>query len=499
MEALPANALEENLPEDPLSLAAVDGIFYTEHFFPQVATMDPAQCHPEVWQTLENPSYRYVNIQMSRDFAKTSILRSFSSKRIAFARSRAILYIGKSEGHAIRSLKWLLRQAQYNYLYRNTFGIEVDKWGGVEVSFKTPAGTVWVIAAGITGSIRGINTDEGWRPDLIVIDDVADEENASSDVQRKKISDLIHGAVRNSLAPETECPDAKLVILQTPLHKEDHSNVAFRDPQFVSKRFGCWTAATEDALLEMRESSWPERYPSKRLREDKLAAIKMNRGHIFAREKECRLTSPETSAFHGMALQRYDIPPEGMSIAIGVDPVPPPSPVQIEKGLARKDFEAFAVVGRYKANFYVLEYCINRGHLPDWTMNTFVYLLEKWHPRVVAVESYAYQRTLAALFRSIMLKGRYITHIKEIAERRSKYDRIVDPLTAIGAERRLYVRDEHTELIEQWLDYPDVPHEDLLESVAMAVNELNSVIIFDEMLEEEENEIPELEYEGICP
>ena len=112
-----------------------------------------------------------------------------------------------------------------------------------------------MLCVGITGSIRGINFDD-FRPDLIVIDDVIDEENSATVEQRIKIEDLILGALKDSLAPATECPDAKLVMLQTPLNREDASCKALKDDEWVSAVFGCWTPETAGLALNQQESSW---------------------------------------------------------------------------------------------------------------------------------------------------------------------------------------------------------------------------------------------------
>ena len=84
-------------------------------------------------------------------------------------------------------------------------------------------------AAGITGSLRGINFDD-YRPDLIIVDDPQTDETAATLEQRNKVADLILGAVKNSLAPATEEPNAKLVMAITPQHNEDISQQALSGP-----------------------------------------------------------------------------------------------------------------------------------------------------------------------------------------------------------------------------------------------------------------------------
>jgi len=413
-----------------------------------------------------------------RDGAKTTILRSFAAKRIAYGLAHTILYIGKSEGHAIRSVKWLRNQVEHNRAYRETFQLRKGKkWQDIEAEIwhGTDEYPIWIMAMGITGSVRGINQDD-FRPDLIIIDDVIDDENASTAEQRLKIENLILGALKESLAPASEAPHAKIVMLQTPLNKEDASCKALDDGEWTSAVFGCWTKRTANLPLNKQESSWEVRYPSETLRAQKEAAIARNKLSVFLREKECRLTSPETSAFNIDWLQYYELAPEHMTKVVAVDPVPPPTEKQIAKGLRGKDYEVFAAVGMYKGNFYLLEYEANRGHEPDWSIATFFTFGIKWRPRTFVVETTAYQKTLAWIFKKAMKVRRQYYVIKEFDDRRSKYDRIVDGLSGPAFNRTLFVRPTQFDFIEQFTNYPDVSHDDIIEAVSVAVSELDMTL-----------------------
>lgn len=484
--------------EELVKLCAVDNVLFAHTFFPKTARMASPPFHQTVWKMLGDPSSRLVSLLVFRGGAKTSILRMFTAKRIAYGVSHTILYIGKSEGHAARSIKWLRRQVQYNRFYAETFQLRPgNKWQDIEaeVWHGTDEYPIWIMGSGITGSVRGINEDD-YRPDLIVVDDVIDEENSATPEQREKTENLILGALKESLAPASEAPHAKLVMLQTPLNREDASAKAQDDPEWSSARFGCWTADSEDLPLIQRESIWPVRWSSATLREEKEMAIARNKLSLFSREKECKIISPETSAFRPDWLKFYDLSPERLQIAIAIDPVPPPSEIQIAKGMKGKDFEAFGVVGSYKGQFYLLEYSFNRGHDPTWTIAEFFRLCIKWRPKIICVEVVAYQRTLAWLLRQAMQQARRYYVIKELpADKRSKYDRIVDALSGPAFNGALHVRKEHVEFIQQFSEYPDVNHDDILEVIAIAVKELATS--YDEDfadIEEEEEDIPRLQY-----
>ncbi len=174
-----------------------------------------------MWNALEDPRYRYVAMECFRDSAKTTILRTYAAKRIAYGMSKTILYISGNEGHAVRSVQWLRAQVEKNHLFASTFGLERGrKWqeNEAEIFRATENDTAWIFGAGITSaSLRGINFDD-YRPDLIILDDAINDENAGTEEQREKIFTLIATAIKRSLAPASEEPNAKLVFLNTPIH-----------------------------------------------------------------------------------------------------------------------------------------------------------------------------------------------------------------------------------------------------------------------------------------
>lgn len=491
-----------------MQLGAVDSIFYSQYYFPRTFRQQPAPFHRGVWAALERPNTRLINLQIMRDGAKTTLLRAYTSKRIAYALSRTILYIGKSEGHAVRSVDWIRTQVVNNRKWADQFGLRKgDKFQGTEAQIyhgveKEP---IWIVAVGIEGSVRGINLDD-FRPDLIVLDDVVDDENASTPEGRKKTTERVHGAIKESLAPESECPDAKLVMLNTPIAKEDASMEAMNDPEWFSLRFGCWTPETENLALEERQSSWPERYPDATLRKQKTFALRAGRAHIFNREKECRITSPETSDLRAGNLKFWQTMPERnqMIVVVACDPVPKPTVKQIATGMVKKDYEVWQAWGRVGGNCYLLEEQAMKGHTPAWSVMIAFQMYLRWRPRKFIIESVGYQSTLAwILSQAMKTKGMYFL-IEEKDDKRSKYTRIIDAFQASSAEGAIYIHESNHDFISQWTDYPDVAHDDHLDCGAWAVEDLlgqhvNENAAIDAEFSVEDDNTPALGNYRSCP
>ena len=97
-------------------LGSHDGTFFGHYFFPKTSRQESAPFHDKIWTLLDEPTARRIGIQVFRGGAKTSLLRIFTARRVAYGLSNTILYIGKSERHAIRSVEWLKRHIEFNPL-----------------------------------------------------------------------------------------------------------------------------------------------------------------------------------------------------------------------------------------------------------------------------------------------------------------------------------------------------------------------------------------------
>lgn len=498
-----------------VKLAAVDSEVYCRTFFPKAFRQKSPEFHKEIWADLEDPNVRYPNIRAFRGSAKTTICRAFSSKRIAYGISKTILYVGASEAHAQRSIRWLRRQVEINKLWAGTFGLSRgEKWDETQIQIlqRVPTGnsnsdgspefeesTIWVLGVGITGNIRGINFDD-YRPDLIILDDIITDENAATDEQRTKISDLLFGALMQSLAPVSEEPNAKMALLSTPQHEKDAANLAQTDIQFKTLSFPCWTKETMDSPVRAQESSWPERYSSEELRAAKLASMARNKLSTFTKEMEVRLITAEEKAFRPWLIIQSDIPLHPYCVS-AIDPVPPPSDRQIAKGMKGKDFEAHVVWGREGGEYFLLDYAQNRGHDPNWSVNQFFTFAQQYRISSCVVETIAYQRTLKWIIEQEMQRRRQYFVIFPYSDTRKKTLRIITTLSGIAAQGKLHIRPHHTEFAQQFADYSEITDgvDDLLDASAMALSKLVNPALERGHGNYLDSDVEELEFTRSCP
>lgn len=459
-------------------LGAVDVELYNRTFFPKTFRQASPPFAKKMNDIMEAEDAEFVNLQLFRGSSKTTRSRAYMSRRVAYGTSRVMLCICSSAAKAEMSVKWVKKQVEYNRTWADTFGLEKgDTWRDwmIEIRHTVLNQSIWMLAFGLEGSHRGINIED-WRPDYIDVDDIIDEENSASIEQRHKAEDLVLGSLMQSLAPRTENPQAKMVVKQTPFHKDDFTMKALRDPSFISLSQGCWTEETKNLPIELQQSVWPERFPSEKLRAQKVSFIARNKASLFAREMECRLVTPETSDFKPGWLKRYSpniITSEwkkDLHVLIAVDPVPPPTDLAVEKDLHKKDFECLMALGYKNLDYYVLEYVINRGHDPQWTIGELFRLIYAWNPRKLAIESIAYQATLQWLVSKAMTHHRRWVPIHPYRDRRKKSFRINDAIAGPASHGHLYVQDSMSDLITQFEDYPKVSNDDILDTLAIGID-----------------------------
>ena len=479
--------MSENLlaisPKEAVALGATSLTRYGRLFFPKTFRQVSPVFHEEIGQVFDNPDLRNVAIEVFRDGAKTTLVRTLLSRRIAYGISRTILVVSASQGHSILTLRWIKRQVEHNRLWTETFGLKKgSKWSDdhCEIHHKAFDTPITILALGITGQLRGYNIDDH-RPDLIICDDTSTDEAANSPGQRAKELNLVFGALLNSLAPKSEAPYAKAIILDTPKSKFDLIEGCEDDPEWKFIRYGVFD--------QNGESRWPQRYPTEELVRAKQAAIKVGRLSIWMKEKECKIISTELASFKIENLVYWETLPERCTYLITIDPA------SSEEETA--DDNVVAVLAFHKDKVYLVDYKAEIGQDPEMVKATVFEFARRWRPLGVAVESIAYQRVLAWYLEKAMREQRLYLPIYKIQDRRRKADRIIQALGETSGYQRLLCQPQHTKFVEQYTEYSPVAkmHDDVLDAVAMGITWADNQGM-DEWIEGEYSEVEDEEEGG---
>lgn len=485
-----------------VQLAAVDSTFYSHYFFPKTFRQASPEMHKKIWDLLEGKDERvvqhlfkgrYTALKIYRDGAKTTLLRCFTSKRIAYGISHTILFVSAAQDHAIKSIEWIKKAVGFNKLWADTFRLRPGKkWAGdeIEILHGVDEYPIRVIALGITGQTRGINVDD-YRPDLIIVDDPCDRENTATLEQRTKISELFFGSLKEGLAPISETPEAKLALLQTPLNSDDLIEKCMKDRQWVTAEYSCFD--------EAGKSTWEERYPTELLKQEKQASIDRNQLSIWMREKEVTIIASETSTFRGEWLEYWEVLPDKMTTYIAVDPTPPPK--ENDDTINPKlDDAVILAIGVYRGKVYVLDAYATKSPSPDDLISKIFEFVIRFKPLRVGFESLLFARTTKFYIEKEMKRRSHFFTIFPVEDKRRKQIRIVQAITDRASNRMLVVHRSQVELIQQYMQYPNTNHDDYLDALSIAIDLINPMMLTERDLEgeferiaEEEKYVPEIE------
>lgn len=458
-------------PQEAALAGAQSLTTYGKLFFPRAFRQESPAFHEAIGQALYSQA-RYNAFEIFRDGAKTTLLRTYKSQRIAYGLSRTIMYVSVSQQHSMFSVRWLRRQAMYNKRWTQTFGIEPGKkWTDEHCEIvhknmpRNEDGTeviITVLAMGITGQIRGFNPDD-YRPDLIIVDDILNEENTATPDQRKKIEELLFGALLNSLAPASEAPLAKAVFLQTPFDKKDAIELCMRDPSWNPVRFGIFD--------ENGRSRWESRYPTEQVLKAKESHIRRSQYRLWMREKECVIVSGEEKAIDVTRFKTYDVLPEYLDVLIAIDPA--------SSDNEEADDHAIVAVGFKGNDTYILAYSLSKAVMPDKAANDFFNLVLLTKPRKLVVEGNSYQRTLKWYIEQEMTKRRIYVASELVISKTRKANRIMTTIPMLAAYGHFWIKPGMNELLEQADDYdPNVKEQvdDLLDAISMAIIDQNPAL-----------------------
>jgi hypothetical protein len=428
----------------------LDNELYCKTFFPKTCRQKSAPFHSRIDEALWSRR-RKVAIKVFRDGAKTARIRMFVSKRIAYAVSRTILFISKSEDAAEANISWLKTLVETNTHWAQFWGIVKGKvWSSDQIELvNTVLGvTITVLAVGIHGQIRGLNFED-YRPDLIICDDIEDEKTTNTKEQIKKHADLLHGTVMQGLASPMDNPEAMIVIIQTPLDPDDAVETAFKNagPNVWSDWLCVEASCFEYDADGNPHSTWPEKFTTEFLVGEKQAYIKINKLSLWLREKEVTIVSDELSSFKKEWLQINKTLPMGPhfywdDLVLWIDPASSES--------ESADFQAITLTGRAGSSAWLIAYNLARGQDIEDSVNKF---FETWDMMLVmargksnirmGVETVSYQRQLA---------------------------RAITPIASNGMYNCL---ETHTEFISDFYKYPRVAKDDLIESAARGLDMLD--------------------------
>ena len=318
-----------------------------------------------------------------------------------------------------------------------------DKWTEMEfvvAGRKRIAKEATVTALGVLGPMVGKHFD------VIILDDVVNEDNVTTPLQRDKVDNWF----RKVLLPCLE-PDGSLHLIGTRYHHDDlYGRIIAREQALrANKRREYYVHISR--ALDGDSPLWPEAFDC-----DALEALRREMGSALfglqfqndASLARGALIRPEWVRYHDGAA-----PDDGYTVAA------------FDLAISQKetaDYFAWALVRRCGADYYVLD----AGHKRitfDAQARFIRQMWERRHPERLRVEVVAYQEALA---QHLAARGLPIERVKPHKDKVRRLQR-VQPLFENG---QVYIPHGLNDLEDELFSFPYGAHDDIVDALEMALS-----------------------------
>ncbi len=261
------------------------GIWYFQNHF----RMEGSPFHLKLLQVAADESVKRLACAAPRESSKSTLLSFlFSSWGIAFKKFRFILNVQNTFNKSVSSLEAIKEEFKINERLKRDFGVELKKDREGDTIFHHPDGfETRVLSKGADqiGSVRGEKFG-AYRPDLIVVDDLEDDELVKNPERRNDLQRLYDEA----LIPAGDANNLKVIVIGTILHDDSQmAKLVSRDyyPEYRKLKFRARIEKDKEYF-----SLWPEKWSVERLNQ-----LEKEKPNVFAKEYQNDPVSGMMSTF----------------------------------------------------------------------------------------------------------------------------------------------------------------------------------------------------------
>ena len=310
--------------------------------------------------------------------------------------------------------------------------------------------TVRIEAYGKGAAVRGLSWGAK-RPDLVIIDDPQDEEDARSETVTASDWDWFLSDVYFL------GQGSRIFIIGNNLGERCIMECIMRNAERLRFQVAKVPIMTKDG-----RASWPEKWPLNAIEKDRDSYARLGKTDIWYRNKMCECISPDSQKFKRKYFKYYDRPPSvnEMNIYTTVD-------LAISQKV-NADYSAIVTVGVNSAgHWFVLDVEYGR-YDPSTTMDAIFSAVQKWRPLSVGIEIVAYQAALQHFLEKEMPQRGIFFRITPLRAEKKKEIRIdaIQPRFALGSVWFKSGAVWLSEIESELLAYPHGARDDVIDALA---------------------------------
>jgi phage terminase large subunit-like protein len=467
--------------EKALELAKKDIITFGQMFLPEdFMKSSPAPYQYELSNLLLGDEKR-ICIILPRGHAKSTLAKTALLYQLYFAppeKKQFIAWVSEEQSQAIDHIKYIQNHIDMNPALQYYFGdLKGSKW--TEKEFTTARGDR-IIAKGTSQRLRG-RSQLGLRYTNIILDDFESELNTKTPDRRKEIKEWVMSTVEPALE-NSKGNEGSIWLIGTIVHYDSFLQGVYDGWLDAQKddRKSAWAVMYKKAIVD-NIPLWPNYFTKEKLKDIKSRFTDMGLVHKFAQEYLNEARDVENAKFlidrinyyrgylenrNGFNYMMIDESAIPVHVYMGVD--------LAYEANAKSDYQVIVTIGiDSDRNIYLIDYY--REHSPLYDMpSQIIDIARKYHPvRRVNVEKVGAQGLIKDHVNKLAGKDRKLAPGLSQGVRPpggiKKEDRLEALLCPVVNGRKLYIKKEHQEIVDEMFEFPKGRNDDLLDGLWYAV------------------------------
>mgnify|MGYP002623825864 CR=1 FL=1 len=442
--------LKEQIEREEAAMSSL--VSFREEFIPSKDDVEPAWFHHD-WSKILLTGTGHFAVEAFRESAKTQIvIRANLLHALTYPQEERsyLVIICATQRTASKKLVEVTRE-WLNSPSMNGLKQEIRENSGLafEVHYHN-APPVRIEAYGKGAAVRGLSWGAK-RPDLVIIDDPQDEEDARSETVTAGDWDWFLSDVY-FLGQES-----RIFIIGNNLGERCIMECIMRNAERLK-----FTARKIPILDGSGNSMWPSKWPLSAIEEERTGFAVLGKTDLWYRNKMCECISPDSQKFKREYFRYYDTPPGTRSLNIYTT---------VDLAISQKvnaDYSAIVTVGvNASGHWFILDVEYGRYN-PSTTMDAIFSAVQKWRPLSVGIETVAYQAALQHFLEQEMPKRGIFFRITPLKASKSKEIRIdtLQPRFAVGTVWFKTGAVWLTEIENVLLSYPHGARDDVIDALA---------------------------------
>lgn len=460
--------------------------------------------HNKIFEIIDDWSIQRCAIAAPRGCGKTSITNLVvPARNILFRESKYIVPVSCTSTQAVQQSESLKYELMTNEDIVRLFGSmksgEFSKEQWRAENGWTPEGSnrvfpgTGVMPRGAGQQIRGL-LYLGFRPDLIIVDDLEDPENIDSEEMRLKKRRWFFADLCKAIARYKK--DWRIIVLGTILHQDSLIARLLEDPD--------WESVTLELCDDNLKSNWPEFMSDKEIKREYDEAKRQGMIDVFYRENRNMAVSKETAGFKAEYFKYYEEGEEDLNNdpnSVTVVIIDPAKTVKMESAET-------GIVGwtcnMLNQKMYVRD-CIGEKLYPDQVYDEALKMAERLNAQAIGIEVTSLEEFILQPFKNEMLRRGLHFEVIELKARGGQggkgkgKEMRVRSLVYVYRQGLVYHNESACVALEsQLLSFPHAKRWDLMDAAAYIIEILEKGLMYMSPKEGEEESADSIEAEYLA-